>query len=482
MLESDDRADRRRSRRSRRRSATATAGSRSTSTRTRTRSRRRSSTPGSAVATTSPWSATRTRRSTRSPGATSDYLIGFGTRFPGARDGPARDELPLDAGGARAGQPGPRRRPDGGRRARARGRPRPPKRLRPESARQDRAPEIGGFPTEEAELAGITAAIRALARAGHGRTASMAVLVRTNAQLPADRGRARARPGSRSTSAASGSSRGPRSVARSAWPRRSRGSRATTPLADRLAAAFERELGVRRDIVPRRRGRRRTARRGRHAPRARRGPRPFGPARADVARVPRRGRAADGGRGRRRGGRRRAAHLPPCQGPRVGRGLPPGAGGRNAPDPPGEGARGARRGATSAVRRDHPGAALPVAVVGRPGGPGRASARASSTDSCRRSPGGSRGGRHRKVRLAAPKVAPGDRSPLSNALRAWRTARAKADAVAPFIVFHDTTIEAIASQPPAVDRRAPPRPGRRADQARSLRRGDHRRRRSATAE
>jgi superfamily II DNA helicase RecQ len=46
------------------------------------------------------------------------------------------------------------------------------------------------------------------------------------------------------------------------------------------------------------------------------------------------------------------------------------------------------------------------------------------------------------------KVDPADRSPLSNALRAWRTARAKADAVAPFIVFHDSTIEAIAERRP----------------------------------
>ena len=59
-------------------------------------------------------------------------------------------------------------------------------------------------------------------------------------------------------------------------------------------------------------------------------------------------------------------------------------------------------------------------------------------------------------------IDPADRSPLSNALRAWRTARARADAVAPFIVFHDTTIEAIADTPPAIDRRAPARPGRSA--------------------
>jgi len=41
-----------------------------------------------------------------------------------------------------------------------------------------------------------------------------------------------------------------------------------------------------------------------------------------------------------------------------------------------------------------------------------------------------------------------ERSPLSTALRAWRTSRAKADAVAPFIVFHDATIEAIAERRP----------------------------------
>jgi DNA helicase-2/ATP-dependent DNA helicase PcrA len=51
-------------------------------------------------------------------------------------------------------------------------------------------------------------------------------------------------------------------------------------------------------------------------------------------------------------------------------------------------------------------------------------------------------------RRSTAKVDPADRSPLSNALRAWRTARARADAVAPFIVFHDSTIEAIAASRP----------------------------------
>ena len=61
--------------------------------------------------------------------------------------------------------------------------PRPPKRLlasRPSGP----APEVTGFASDEAELAAITAAIRRLAAAGtaHG---SMAILVRTNAALPA---------------------------------------------------------------------------------------------------------------------------------------------------------------------------------------------------------------------------------------------------------------------------------------------------------
>jgi DNA helicase-2/ATP-dependent DNA helicase PcrA len=57
-------------------------------------------------------------------------------------------------------------------------------------------------------------------------------------------------------------------------------------------------------------------------------------------------------------------------------------------------------------------------------------------------------GRGPSGRGPSTKVDPADRSPLSNALRAWRTARARADAVAPFIVFHDSTIEAIAARRP----------------------------------
>jgi DNA helicase-2/ATP-dependent DNA helicase PcrA len=72
-----------------------------------------------------------------------------------------------------------------------------------------------------------------------------------------------------------------------------------------------------------------------------------------------------------------------------------------------------------------------------PVAPGRVRVLASPNGS------GERGGRP-----PAARVDPGERSPLSNALRAWRTARARTDAVAAFIVFHDSTIEAIAEARP----------------------------------
>ena len=52
------------------------------------------------------------------------------------------------------------------------------------------------------------------------------------------------------------------------------------------------------------------------------------------------------------------------EGPRMGRRVPAGARGGDAADPAGDGTRRTRRGKTPALRRDHPGAALPVAVVG----------------------------------------------------------------------------------------------------------------------
>ena len=181
-------------------------------------------------------------------GATSDYLIGFEERYPDARVvrletnyRSTPEVLALANSVLAAGRSAPDERLPGVA-------PRPPKRLVASNGSGPR-PEIGGFATDEAELAGITAAIRALARAGtaHG---AMAILVRTNAQLPAIEaalGRGRD-PVPRPRRAILRPTRGPPRDARGRRARRV--SRATTPLVDRLAAAFERELGVRRDSVP----------------------------------------------------------------------------------------------------------------------------------------------------------------------------------------------------------------------------------------
>jgi DNA helicase-2/ATP-dependent DNA helicase PcrA len=66
----------------------------------------------------------------------------------------------------------------------------------------------------------------------------------------------------------------------------------------------------------------------------------------------------------------------------------------------------------------------------------------------RRSLVASSGASTERTRPASSRPDPSERSPLSSALRAWRTARARTDAVAPFIVFHDSTIEAIAERRP----------------------------------
>ena len=209
---------------------------------------------------------------------------------------------------------------------------------------------------------------------------------------------------------------------------------------------------------PGRGGGERASRGGRHPARAGRGPRPDGP-HGRHRRVPRRGGAPDRDRGRRRGGRGRAADLPPRQGPRVGRGLPAGARGGHAADPPGDRARRARPRSGACCTSGSPGRGATCGCRGRPGGraprvaKAGAAARGSSTGSFRparpRVDGAdARAAGSRPADGRTPKVDPADRSPLSNALRAWRTARARADAVAPFIVFHDSTIEAIAARRP----------------------------------
>jgi DNA helicase-2/ATP-dependent DNA helicase PcrA len=320
--------------------------------------------------------------------------------------------------------------------------PRPPKRLLP-SRESGPAPEIGGFASEEAELQGITAAVRALAQAGtpHG---SMAVLVRTNAQLPAIE---------RALGAAGipFHVRGERFFSRPEVRRAMRIAGALgrvedgDPLVDRLAAAFEQGLGVRRDVVPT--GEAAAERHGavvtllELADDLVRGD-PTADVAAFLAEVARQTAVEAGGQAagvelltyhRAKGLEWDAVFLPALE-----EGTLPI---RQAQEPAevAEERRLLYVGITRARRY------LWLSWATRRTGRRN---RSRFLDGLLPATAG-------RVRVLAPegaaraaKVAPGDRSPLSNALRAWRTARAKADAIAPFIVFHDTTIEAIASSRP----------------------------------
>ena len=391
-------------------------------------------------------------------GATSDYLTGFAERYPGARVvsletnyRSSPEVLALANTVLAAGRQAADERPPGTA-------PRPPKRLIPSRA-SGPAPEIGGFGSDDAEIDGIIDAVRALTRNGtaHG---SMAVLVRTNAQLPALEdafGRAGvpfhvrgerffARPDvRRAVRVATGLDRETDApgVVDSALP-------------TRLAEAFERELGVRRDSAPDG-----DAAAGRHAAVVTlleiadelvRDDPSTGIA-AFVAEIERRTAVEAGGVAagvelltyhRAKGLEWEAVFLPaleegtlpirrstePAELAEERRLLYVGitrarrylwlswATSRTATS--GRQGRGRRsRFLDGLVPRPAP-SSRPVVAVG----PGHA------------------------TRERVAKVNPADRSPLSNALRAWRTARARADAVAPFIVFHDSTIEAIATRRP----------------------------------
>ena len=325
-------------------------------------------------------------------GATSDYLIGFEERYPDARVvrletnyRSTPEVLALANSVLAAGRSAPDERLPGVA-------PRPPKRLVASNDSGPR-PEIGGFATDEAELAGITAAIRALARAGteHG---AMAILVRTNAQLPA-------------IEAALGAAgipfhvRGERFFARPEVRRAMRVAgllarvESEDALVTRLATAFERELGVRRDTVPD--GEAAAERHGAVVTLlelaedlARTEPAADVP--AFLAEVERR----TAGRGRRGRDRCRAPDLPPRQGPRVGCGLPPGTRGGHAADPPIDRPRTSSRRSGACSTSGSPGRGDICGCRGpRPGRPPRdavagATARGSSMDSCRRQPAGSR--------------------------------------------------------------------------------------------
>jgi len=387
-------------------------------------------------------------------GATSDYLTGFSARYPAARQvtlltnyRSTPQVLELANRVLAAGRSATDEREPGQD-------VRPPKRLVATTGTGP-APAIAGFTSDEVEMAGIVRAIRELARSGtpHG---SMAILVRTNAQLPPIenalgtagigfhvRGEGFfARPEVRRAIAAI------RSLARVAGD---------GPLVDRVAVAVEAALGVRRDTTPGG-----EAAIERHAALLTLVDLAEDMARADPAADPtaflgeleRRMAIEAGGVStgvelltyhRAKGLEWDAVFLPALE-----EGTLPI---RQATEPLelAEERRLLYVGITRARRH------LWLSwATRRTGATGREAKRSRSRFLDGLVPAQVR--RHlmpangaatdHTLRPAATRPDPADRSPLSNALRAWRTARARADAIAPFIVFHDTTIEAIAERRP----------------------------------
>ncbi len=388
-------------------------------------------------------------------GATSDYLTTFADRFPGAAvvrlEGNFRSTPQVLALANRvlaAGRSNPAEREPG---APAR----PEKRL--EATRPDGPePTVGGYESDDLEVAAVVERIQALGRDGvdHG---SMAILVRTNAQLPAweaglggagipfhVRGeRFFARPEVR---------RAIRVAAALDRPAARRAAEtASNDLPTRLAEAFERDLGIRRADAPRG-----DAGRERHAAVVTLLEVAEDLVAADastdiaafLAEIERRSGIEAGGQAsgvelltyhRAKGLEWEAVFLPALEDGT----LPI----RQATTPSeiAEERRLLYVGITRARRHLWLSwARRRTAATGREGRRARSSFLDGLMPRTVRTVG-VRPAVHGRREVASEA---GERSPLSSALRAWRTARARADATAPYIVFHDATIEAIAERRP----------------------------------
>ena len=159
--------------------------------------------------------------------------------------------------------------------------------------------------------------------------------------------------------------------------------------------------------------------------------------------------------------------------------LPARARGGHAPDPPGERARRARGGTTTAVRRHHEGAPAPLALVGPPPN-GRDGARGSPQPVAL--PRRSRAGTGPDGQGPSVREAPA--GPRRRSLTAFQRAPCLADGAS--ACGRDRPLHRVPRQHDRGDRRPPTghdpgtstRAGRRADEARSLWRRDHRDRRA----